>query len=231
MPYSKAVIWDMDGVIVDTAPYHFRSWQDVFSKREVDFTKKDFRLIFGQRNDFIIHSTLGNVPSEEMEAIALEKETIFRNLMRGRIKALPGAVELIKSLTEHGFRNALASSAPPGNIKLLIGSLGIDDYFDIIVSGHEVAESKPSPQVFLLAARRLGVKPENCIVIEDAITGVAAARRAGMRCVAVTTTNSRARLAEADMVVDSLEEVTIDALDKLIRGRGSNTTERQAKRS
>ncbi len=221
----------MDGVIVDTAPYHFRSWQDVFSKRGVDFTKKDFRLIFGQRNDFIIHSTLGNVPSEEIEAIALEKETIFRNLMKDRTKALPGAVELIKSLAKHGFRSALASSAPPGNIKLLIGSLGLDDYFDIIVSGHEVAESKPSPQVFLLAARRLGVKPENCIVIEDAITGVTAAKRAGIHCLAVTTTNSRDRLAEADMIVDSLEEVTIGALDKLIRGRGSNTTERQAKRS
>ena len=218
MPHSKAVIWDMDGVIVDTAPYHFRSWYEVFKRRGVNFTEKDFRLRFGQRNDFIIQATLGNVPSEEMEAIALDKETIFRNLMRDRVRALPGAVELIKSLAEHGFRNALASSAPPGNIKLLIGSLGLNDYFDVIVSGHEVAESKPSPQVFLLAARRLGVRQENCIVIEDAITGVAAAKRAGMHCVAVTTTNSRAKLAEADLVVYSLGEVTIDALDKLIRG-------------
>lgn len=101
------------------------------------------------------------------------------------------------------------------NIRLVTQALGIEDYFQVIVSGREVKEGKPSPQGFLLAAERLGVRPEDCIVIEDSIAGVSAAKSGGMRCVAVTTTNPGTRLAEADLVVSSLEEVTVSDLERL----------------
>ena len=130
--------------------------------------------------------------------------------MRQNIKPLPGVIRLINSLNEHGFKIALASSAPIENIRLVTQGLGIDDFFQAIVSGQEVAEGKPSPQGFLLAAQRLGVAPDNCIVIEDAVAGVTACQRAGMHCIAVTNTHPRERLAEADLIVDTLEELAAD---------------------
>jgi beta-phosphoglucomutase family hydrolase len=213
----KAVIWDMDGVIADTAPYHFSAWQEVFRKRKVSYTEEDFRHNFGLRNDTIIRNILGEQISQgEIDTIAREKEATFRRIIGQKVKPLPGAVELIKSLGKHGFRMAIASSAPMGNIQLITGSLGIDNCFQTIVTGQDVTEGKPSPQGFLLAAQRLGVKPKNCIVIEDAVAGVAAAKRAGMRCLAITTNHPRENLKQADLIADTLEAITVNDLEKLL---------------
>lgn len=214
---TKAVIWDMDGVIVDSGPSHFRSWQYVFAKRGVDFTGEDFQRRFGQRNDTIIKGALGkDISLEEIEAIAVEKESYYRETVKQNIKPFPGAIELIKSLHARDFSIALASSAPPENIQLILEKLGIKDYFQAIVFGREVTEGKPSPQCFLLAARKLGVEPVNCIVIEDAVAGVSAAKRAGMLCIAVRNTHPDSRLAEADLIVGSLEQVDASYLEKML---------------
>ena len=217
MAEGEAVIWDMDGVIADTAPYHFSAWQEIFSKRGVEFTEEDFKRNFGQRNDTIIRNTLGEqIAKGEIAATAKEKEETFRKLVRQNIRPLPGAVELIKSLREHGFKIALASSAPMENIQLVTQSLGIIDYFHVIVTGREVTEGKPSPQGFLLAAQKLGVAPEDCVVIEDAIAGVAAAKRAGMHCIAVTNTHPSESLTEADLIVDTLQKVAVADLEQML---------------
>jgi len=211
----RAILWDMDGVIVDTAPYHLKAWQQVFQKRGVNFTEEDFKRNFGRRNDTIIRDTLGEaLLQSEINAIISEKEPIFRNVVKKNIKSFPGAIKLLKSLRKHGFKMALASSATIENIELLIQGLGIENYFNTIVSGRDVAEGKPSPQVFLLAAKKLGVAPENCIVIEDAVAGVTAAKRAGMHCLAVTNTHPRQSFNEADLVVDSLETITVNNLEE-----------------
>ena len=213
---NKAVIWDMDGVIADTAPYHFRAWQEVFGKLGASYTEDDFRRNFGKRNDTIIRNLLGSeISPSEIEAIAAEKEEIFRKRAKGNIKPLPGAIELLRSLREHGFSLAMGSSATVENIRLITRELGIESLFQVIVSGKEVTEGKPSPQGFLLAAARLGVRPQDCVVIEDAMAGVTAAKRASMSCIAVTTTNDSAQLAEADLVVDTLEKVTVSNLERL----------------
>ncbi len=218
MPESRAVLWDMDGVIAYTAPYHLRAWQKVFKKRGVDFTDDEFRRHFGQRNDTIIKSVLGEVMSqEEIDTIADEKETSFRRRVKHNIKPLPGVIELMTSLRQHGFKIALASSAPTGNIQLITQTLGIDNYFQSIVAGRDVTEGKPSPQIFLLAAEQLGAKAENCIVIEDSVAGVTAAKRAGMHCLAVTNTNPRSSLSEADLIVDTLAAVSVDDLKNLLK--------------
>jgi HAD superfamily hydrolase (TIGR01509 family) len=189
----------------------------VFRKRKVDFTKEDFRHTFGQRNDAIITSVLGvEVARSELEAISHEKETNFRRSIGHRVQPLPGVVELVTSLKEYGFRMALASSAPVANIRLIVEGLGLDGYFQVIVSGEDVTEGKPNPQVFLLAAGKLGIKPRNCIVIEDAVAGVSAAKGAGMCCLAVTNTHPRASLEEADLVVDNLATVSVAVLERLL---------------
>ena len=216
----EAVLWDLDGVIADTGPYHCRAWQDVFHKRGVNFTEEDFKRHFGQRNDTIIRSTLGgSVSPEEFDTIAAEKEENYRRRVAGNIKPLPGAAELIRALREHGVKMAIASSAPMENIQLIIRGLGIDDCFQAIVWGREVAEGKPSPEVFMLAARKLGVEPRDCIVIEDAVAGVAAAKSAAMKCLAVTNSHSRNSLQEADLIVDTLEAISVRHLAGLFSAK------------
>lgn len=200
----------MDGVIADTAPYHFKAWQEVFQKRGVNFTEEDFKRNFGQRNDTIIRNNIGrSISTGEVDAIASEKEENYRQRVRQNIKPLPGAIELIGSLKKHGVKMAIASSAPVENIQLVTRGLGIDKCFQVIVWGREVTEGKPSPLGFLLAAQKLEVEPKNCVVIEDAVAGVTAAKRAGMECLAVTNTHSRMSLTEADLVVDTLETISV----------------------
>ena len=224
MPEIEAVIWDMDGVLADTAPYHLSAWQEIFGKRGVKITEEDFRYSFGLRNDTIIRNTLGNqTAQDEIEAIAREKEATFRRMIGHNIKPLPGAVELLQSLKQQGVKMAIASSTPIENIRLITGSLGIANCFQTIVTGHDVTEGKPSPQVFLLAAQRLGVKPGNCVVIEDAVAGVTAAKKAGMYCVAITTTHPKESLKQADLIVDTLEAVTVNDVDKLEGAKPPNT--------
>jgi beta-phosphoglucomutase family hydrolase len=215
---QMAVIWDMDGVIADTAPFHLKAWQKAFRARGFEVTEEDFKRNFGQRNDTIIRNLLGrDASSNEIETITEEKENAFRSSAAGKIEALPGAIELINTLSAQGYKLALASSGPRQNIELVLTSLGIKDNFQAIVSGRDVTEGKPSPQSFLLAAEKLGVSPEHCIVIEDAVAGVTAARRSGMHSIAVTNTHPAIKLKEADLVVDSLEKVSLDDLKKLIK--------------
>lgn len=203
----------MDGVIADTAPYHFKAWQEVFQKRGVNFTEEDFKRNFGRRNDTIVRNTIGGGMSpREVDTIANEKEENFRRRVAQNIKPLPGAIELIRLLKEHGVKMAIASSAPIENIQLVSRGLGVNGCFQVIVWGREVTEGKPSPQGFLLAAQKLEVEPKNCVVIEDAVAGVTAAKRAGMECLAVTNTHPRMSLMEADLVVDTLEAISVDDL-------------------
>jgi len=212
----RAVIWDMDGVIADTGAFHCRSWQFAFNKQGITFTEADFQRIFGQRNDTIIRLILGReVTQSEIESIANDKEVYFRETVKSHVRPFPGVMALLKTQKTHGISAAVASSAPLENIQLILAEAGIADYFQAIVFGKEVSEGKPSPQVFLKAAEKLGVEPANCIVIEDAVAGVAGAKRAGMRCIAVTNTHEAAGLSQADLVVDSLEKVGIRELERL----------------
>ena len=213
----KAVIWDMDGVIADTAQYHLKGWQMVFQKRGANYTEEDFRRNTGKRSDSIIRSVLGKQrPRNEIMTIIREKDENFRQLMGQNIRPFPGVLKLIALLKEHGFKTAIASSAPMENIRLITQSLKIHNRFNAIVSGWEVTKGKPDPQIFLLTAEKLGVEAENCIVIEDAIAGVTASKRAGIYCIAVTNTTPREDLREADLVIDTLEEITVDDLDRLL---------------
>lgn len=211
-----AVLWDMDGVIVDTAPYHFAAWQQIFEKRGVKFTRAEFKRSFGRRNETIIPDILDkNISGAEIAAIAKEKEAVFRRLGRNKIKPFPGAVNLIKHLAERHVKMALVSSTPARNIEVILNCLGIGGFFKTIISGEDVTNGKPDPEGFLLAAERLGIMPGNCVVIEDSTAGVSAAKRAGMHCVAITNTCPRSKLVSADLIIDSLETIDVDDLKRL----------------
>jgi beta-phosphoglucomutase family hydrolase len=216
--HLEAVLWDMDGVIADTADYHYNAWREVFKERGVEFSKADFMHHFGQRHDTITKFALGDKLSpEEVNKISEKKQAIYRRNVAKNIIPLPGAIGLIKSLNQHGIKTAIASSAVPANIDVILQGLGIEKNFQAIVWGTEVAEGKPSPLIFQLAAKKLDVKPANCVVIEDAIAGVTAAKRAGMKCVAVTNSHPGISLENADLIVNSLEKVDIEVLKGLFK--------------
>ena len=207
---KKTIIWDMDGVIVDSNSIHFAAWQESFAKRGVKFTEKDSARLFGARNDFIIRSVLGEELCEgNIKIIAQEKEISFRERAKGNVKLFPGVIKLLTAIKKGNFKLALVSSAPKENIDLVTSELDIGGYFDCFVSGREVAESKPSPQIYLSAAEKVGAEPKDCVVIEDSLLGVEAAKAAGMKCLAVANTHPKQELEEADKVVDSLEDVDL----------------------
>lgn len=216
----RAVLWDMDGVIVDSGHYHMRSWQETYSRHGINYTEQDFSRDFGKRNEEIIRHVLGKAFTEEkFRAIAREKEITFRQLITGNVQALPGVVKLCEALDAAGFLQALVSSTPLENIDLIIGSLGIKNCFRQIISAYDVTEGKPSPQGYLLAARRLGAQPQNCLVIEDAVAGIVAARAGGMKCIAVTTTHPTEKLTAADFIFSNLESVTVTVVETLLAGK------------
>ena len=210
---KKTILWDMDGVIVDSNAFHFAAWQETFAKRGVEITKEGFTKLCGTRNDFIAGSIMGReLPEGEIKVILQEKEEAFRRKATGNIKPFPGVVRLLNAIKKGNFKLGLVSSAPKENIDFVFSELNLEGIFDCIVFGQEVSESKPKPQVYLLGAQKLEVSPNDCVVIEDSPPGVKAAKTAGMKCLAITNTHPRQRLEEADKVVDSLENVDLITL-------------------
>ncbi len=210
---KRTILWDMDGVISDSYCLHLAAWQETFAKRGVKFTEEDFTGLFGSRNDFIIGTIMSKaLPDRGVTTMIQEKEETFRRKAAENIKPFPGAVRLLNALKKGKFKLGLVSSAPKENIDLALTELNLTEVFDCIVSGQEVSESKPSPQIYLLAAKKLQVTPEDCLAIEDSPLGVKAAKAAGMKCLAVTNTHHQQNLREADTVVDSLEKVDLITL-------------------
>jgi beta-phosphoglucomutase len=209
----------MDGVLVDSASYHNQAWQATFAGEGIPFDSEDMRRTFGWRNDSIIADIAGpGLPPERVEAIATAKEQRFREIVqREGIATLPGVREWLRGLHDRGIPQAVVSSAPRENITVVLQAAGVAGFFQALISGDEVVRGKPDPQTYLLAAQRLGVPPSACVVVEDAPAGVEAARRAGMACLAVTTSHPRERLAAADRTVDSLAGLPEDTFARLAR--------------
>jgi HAD superfamily hydrolase (TIGR01509 family) len=202
----------MDGVLADTGEVHYQSWLKTLAGAGILFDRETFRRTFGMNNAGLLEFTLGYpLEPDRLQEISERKEATFRQEIRGRVKLFPGAREWLERLAGSGIRQAVASSAPLENIEVLVDELGIRQYFDVLVSAYKMP-GKPDPAVFLEAARRLDMPPEACLVVEDSIAGVEAARRAGMRCIAVTNTNPREALQEADVIVETLVELGKEAL-------------------
>ena len=218
MKYPRALVWDLDGVIVDSAEAHNRSWVAMAREFGVPYDPdKDFRAIFGRHNTDIITTLWGITDPEVIRRMANTKESYFRREAM-HLRPLPGVLELVKALRSAGWKQAIGSSAPLENVRILLEATGLTEYMDAIASGDDVTRGKPDPQVFLIAFQRLVVAPKHGLVIEDAPAGVQAAKRAGAACLAVTTTQRCETLekAGADLVVDSLREVSVETLERLV---------------
>jgi beta-phosphoglucomutase len=222
-----AAIFDMDGVLVDTYHAHFQSWLEVARSAGLTFTEEQFAPTFGRTSREIIAKFWGPQLTNEAEIAALDaqKEAAFRRIISRDFPAMPGAGKLLADLRAAGFALAIGSSGPPENVALVLEKLCAGSLFGAVVTGMDVTRGKPDPQVFLLAAQRLGVPPARCVVIEDAAPGVDAAHAAGMRCVGlVSTGRTPQELSAADMVVCSLAELSPQLLRQLIDGAQGKET-------
>lgn len=211
---TGAVLWDLDGTLADSSDCHWRSWRDTMAAEGVTLTFDQFLASFGQRNDRILRGWLGAaLAAEKVERIGDAKEAEYRRLAReAGLSPLPGAAAWVSRLHRDGWKQAIASSAPRLNVEVMLSALKLDRFFDAIVSAEDVTAGKPDPQVFQIAAKRLGAEPHQSIVVEDAAVGIEAARRAGMRSIGASRTETLA----ADIAVRSLEDLPPDAFTRLL---------------
>jgi beta-phosphoglucomutase len=217
-----AVIWDMDGTLVDTAELHFAAWEAVARELNQPFTRADFAATFGKRNPEILRQLYVNRFSDkEIADLGERKEVYYRAAARRQgVEPLPGVRRLMKELHEAGFRQAVGSSAPRANLDLVLQLTKLVTFFDALVSMEDTERGKPDPQVFLVAADRLAVSPNGCLVVEDAVAGVQAAKAGRMKCIAVDFVghhgDAALRAAGADLVVKTLEDVSVETVSKLL---------------
>ena len=213
MKQVKAVIFDMDGVIIDSEPIHSRVKMDTFAHFGIPFHEEDLARYMGRTSNAIFGETLakeGRTDIKPEDMAAYKHAHYLEILQSGEIAPVKGSVELIKSLHEAGFPLALATSSNVRVMNTVLDAFGIRPYFSSILSGGELTESKPHPAIYLISAERLGVKPAECLVIEDTTNGIMAAKRAGMNCVAYRNPHSGNQdLSLADEIVDSLSEIEV----------------------
>jgi beta-phosphoglucomutase len=217
---TLAVIFDMDGVLIDSYQAHFESWLRLYGDLGMAYSEPDFASDFGRTSRDILRRRFGEDFSlDEIRKLDERKEALFREVLQNGFPTMDGAVELIDALAADGFLMAVGSSGPPENIALCLDKLGRCEKFTAVVTGADVSRGKPDPQVFELAASRLGVPANSCAVVEDAVHGVEAANRAGMLSIGMTGTVNREQLALAELIVDSLRELSPTRIRELILRR------------
>lgn len=211
----RAVLWDMDGTLLDSSEYHWQSWRETLAAESYELSREKFASFFGQRNDMILHGIFGpDYPASDLRRVSDIKEEMYRELLRaGGIELLPGVERWLKSLRREGWKQAIASSAPLLNIEAILDVLNLRNVFDAVVTAEDVERGKPDPQVFLAAAEKVSVPPSRCIVVEDAPAGTEAGRRAGMRTIGILSEHFAL---QADIVVRTLEELPDAAFDDLL---------------
>lgn len=216
----NAVIFDMDGVLVDSNPFHVTNWANYLRERGIRYDPEQLpRQILGQRNDVALRSFFGpNLTPEQIDRMGEEIEANFRKIFRTHAKAPAGLMALIEESRQAAIPMAVASSAMKKNVDLVVEALGLEAYFQVLVDGDQVSRPKPDPEIYLRAADRLGVEPSSAVGFEDSFVGIAAVHAAGMKCVAIASTFPFEQLrneTDADWVVRSFEEVNLERLRRL----------------
>ena len=210
------VIFDMDGVLADSAEPHFQSWQQLAKEEGQTITRERFQATFGQQSKDVIPALFGETSPRRIQELDDRKEAIYRAMIKDHPPIVPGARELVRDLARAGAKLAVGSSGPMENIELVLEAMEVRELFSVIVSGRDVSRGKPDPQVFSLACERLGMPPECCVVIEDAPVGVDAAKAAGAKAVALLAHHPREKLKNADLIVNELRDLHLEQLRQLV---------------
>ena len=215
----EAVLFDLDGLMVDSEGHALATWRVVLARRGVELDPATMDAMFGQRLDETARMLADRLGlSDDPRALGAEKSALQIEGLDGHVTPMPGLFELIDELDLRGVKRAVASSGVRPYVEATLGAIGLAGDFKVVVTGDDVARGKPAPDVFLRAAERLSVRSPACLALEDAPNGIAAARSAGMRCVAVPNAFTRTLdLSAADSIFPSLHAVR-DALDTLLNG-------------
>lgn len=217
MNQEIAVIFDMDGVICHTNPYHSLAFRHFFSLRNLAPTEEEFaQHMFGKSNSYIFsHFFNRPVTGTELLELEEEKEGLFREIYKDHIEPIAGIVEFISDLESHGVKLGVATSAPYANLELILSKVDIRNKLGSIMASEDVKKHKPDPEVYLTSAKNLGVSPAQCLVFEDSYSGISAALNAGMRVVGVLTSHTTAELPKCDLYINDYKELSYDKIIQL----------------
>ena len=218
----KGVLFDMDGVLVNNLEIHRQAFAEFFRRYGVERTFDELSRVFGKGNDDIMGELM---PADVVERVGIrqlgyEKEAIYREIYAPIITPQPGLLAFLAECESEGLRSAVGSSGYKANVDFVLDKCNIRRYFEATVAGDEVTRCKPDPEIYLTAAAKLGLAPCECIVFEDAEAGIEAAKRAGMKVVALATTFDREFLAttDADMIIGDFRDISVEQLRTLVEG-------------
>jgi beta-phosphoglucomutase len=215
---KKAVLFDMDGVIVHNHDYHLMAWKEFSARYKITVEEEAITEMFGGTNEEIIPEMFGRaMEKDELNRLAEEKEKLYRDFYKPHMVETEGLTDFLESLKKEGMLMAVATSAPPVNAEFVLENLGIRHYFSYITTASDISRGKPDPEIYLLTASRLGIPSESCVVIEDSIRGIRSGLSAGMKVIAITTTNPYEKLGEAHFIINSFRELKPADILKLLK--------------
>ena len=217
LPHTKsqtlAVIFDMDGVIVDNMEYHKKAWGIFLEKHAPDIELEKFSKHFGKVNRDLLQIVFKREVSEEEESrFGGEKEAIYREIYADHIVPTAGLLDFLGSLKNNNIKTAVATAAPRINMDFVFEKTGLRKYFDVLIDATEVTRGKPDPEIYLKAAERLNCYPEECLVFEDSFPGVQAAQNAGMKVIALATSHPADRLRSAELVIRDFTDIDFETV-------------------
>ena len=212
-----AVIFDMDGVIVDSNPYHKIVLREFCKKHHISLTEEQLRTsVFGRTNKDWLTAVFGkDLTPEKFRQYEDEKESLFRKIYAPEIKPVEGLIDLLNQLENAGITRAIATSAPPRNVDFTLEYTGTRKYFETIIDGDGVEHGKPHPEIYLKTAKRIGFPPEKCVVFEDSLSGVESACTAGCKVIGITTTHKREEFQGTELVIDNFKDISLPDLERL----------------
>ncbi len=213
----KAVIFDMDGTTINTQSYDFSAWGQIFRDHGKTLTQEEFKSFLGNKAAEIIRQRVNPTLTKEAIQKEIEKKDAYfaTALKEEKLTMLSGLEAFLTELKKHNYKTALATGADISKIRVIENYIPVSTYFSVIVHAGDIQKGKPDPEVFLLAAKKLGVLPQECLVVEDSPNGIEAAHNARMRCIAITTTHEKDELQNADKIIDSFDELTVDKIKAL----------------
>lgn len=218
VPMSKAVIFDMDGVICHTNPFHSQAFKIFFEKRNLFPTEDEFMLhMYGKNNGYILSHFLGRkIEGQELLELEFEKESLFREIYQHHVTPIPGFLEFFHELRNGDFKTAVATSAPFANLELIAGTLDLFPHLESALASEHVSKHKPDPEVYLKTAKNISLNSSQCVVFEDSFSGVSAAKNAGMKVVGVLSSHSIEELPICDFYIRDYSGLQISRVAALL---------------
>ncbi|WP_200975247.1 HAD family phosphatase [Echinicola sp. 20G] len=215
---NRAVIFDMDGVICHTNPYHSQAFDRFFEKRGMNPSQEEYAAhMYGKPNSYIFSYFLNKeITAEELVELENEKEGLFREIYASQVTPVPGYLEFLSSLKEHGFKTGVGTSAPRANMDLIIDTLGIRNQMESFMASEDVKTHKPKPEVYLKSAENLSTNPEDCVVFEDSFSGVSAGINAGMQVVGVLTSHTKEELPPCQYYIENYNEFSVQKVLEML---------------